>query len=201
LRESRLLKLIRDKKLLSEKKVKQAVEHKKKLGPDGTLAGAIVELGFVNERQMSEIVARSDSVPVLNLAKHTVDFDAMEKLPRELLQKHKMLPLTGEKGKILLAMAQPLDFETVEEVQFMTNRLIETALAPSSQITSAIEDFYSQSPHERKARIRESAQAAVKKPKPVPKSPHLAEVLTEILMERGLVTREEIIARLKTREL
>ena len=140
-------------------------------------------------------------MPAIDLRKRKIDHEAMEKIPREFLEKHQILPLLEEKGKVRLATAQPIDFEVIEEVQFMTNCLVETALAPREDILKAIEEYFSLAPHERKARAREAARAAkAEMPPSVPKSPHLAEVLAEILMERGLVTREEIDARLKTRE-
>ena len=173
----------------------------KKLGAEAKLADVMVKLGFINEKQVSELVAESESIHVIDLAKHSVDFKALDKLPRELLEKNTLIPLVDEKGKILLAMAEPIDLETVDEIQFMTNCLVETVLAPRNDIRKALEEAYSLSTHERMARAREVAHAAPAVPKPLPKSPYLAEVLTEILIERGLVTKEEIIARLKAREL
>jgi hypothetical protein len=201
LRDSQILKVIKDKKLIPDSKLRQAINYRKKLGPEAKLADVMVKLGFISEKQMNEIVAQSESIPVIDIGKHVIDFGAMEKLPEEFLRKHEIVPLEDETGKILLAMATPIDFEAVEEIQFMTNCLIETALAPRDQVRKAIDEYYSLSPHERKARVREAAQAPVAEPKPIPQSPYLAEVLAEILVERGLVTREEITARLKTREL
>lgn len=201
MRDSRILKVVKDKKLLPEDKLRQAIRYKKKLGSKAKLADIMVKLGFVSEKQMSELVAESESIPVVDIAEHEIDFEAMDKLPREFLRKHGIIPLADDKGKVLLAMAEPVDFETLEEVQFMTNCLVETTLAPRNQIRKAVEEYYALSPHERKARVREAAAEPATEPKPIPQSPYLAEVLAEILMERGLVTREEITARLKTREL
>lgn len=199
--ESKLLKVIRDKKLLPEDKLRHALEYRKKLGPDAKLSDVMIKLGLVDEKQVSELVAESESIHVIDLDKHEVDFSALEKLPREMLEKHMIVPLAEDKGKILLAMAEPIDFETVEEIQFMTNCLVETALAPRNQIKKAIEEAYGVPHHERKARAREVVHTSPATPKPLPKSPYLADVLAEILVERGLVTKEEITARLKTREL
>ncbi len=201
MRESKLLKVIKDKKLLPEDKLRQALEHKKKLGPDTKLADVMLRLGLIDEKQISELVAESESIHVIELDKHDVDFEALDKLPRELLEKNMVVPLADEKGKILLAMAEPIDFETVDEIQFMTNCLVETVLAPRNQIKKTLEEAYGLSTHERKARAREVAHTVPTAPKPLPESPHLADVLAEILVERGLVTKEEIIARLKAREL
>jgi hypothetical protein len=201
LRDSKLLKVIKDKKLLPEDKLRQALAYKKKLGPDAKLSDVMLKLGLIDEKQVSELVAESESIHIIDLDSHEVDFNALEKLPRELLEKHMIVPLAEDKGKILLAMAEPIDFEMVEEIQFMTNCLVETALAPRNQIKKAIEEAYGVPHHERKARAREVVHTAPAAPKPMPKSPYLAEVLAEILVERGLVTKEEITARLKTREL
>ena len=201
MRDSKLLKVIKDKKLLTDDKLRQALDYKKKLGAEAKLADVMLKLGFISEKQVSELVAESESIHVIDLTKHSVDFNAFDKLSRELLEKNTVIPLADEKGKILLAMAEPIDLETIDEIQFITNCLVETVLAPRNDITKALEEAYGLSTHERKARAREVVHAAPAKPKPLPESPYLAEVLTEILIERGLVTKEEIIARLKAREL
>lgn len=201
MKDSRLLKVIRDRKLIPDSRLKDAVEHRKKKGTGTDLARILVEKGLISEEDMSKIIAESESIQVIDIAKHRIDFDAMEKLPRNFLTEHGIVPLADDRGKILLAMAEPVDLETVEEIQFMTNCLVETALAPREQINRAIEEYYSLSAHERKALAREASKMPAVEPKPIPRSPHLAEVIAEILVERGLVTREEITARLKTREL
>ena len=201
MKESQLLKIIKDNKLLPDDKLKKAISARSKQGSKTDLANAIVKLGYMSEREISELLARSESVPILDIGSHIVDAFAMDKLPKEFLEKHRILPLADEKGKIILAMAEPIDIETVEEIQFMTNCLVETVLAPYDRIKKAMDEYYSLPPHERMARSRQAAQTAPSQPKPIPKSPHLAEVLAELLVERGLVTREEITARLKTREL
>ena len=203
MRDSQLLKVIKDRNLLPEDKLKAAIEQKKKLGINARLADVIVRLGYMDAKKMNELVAQGQAASFVDLTRYAVDAEAMEKLPQEFLRKHEFVPLADKKGKILLAMAQPVDIETLEKIQFMTNCLVDTVLASRSQIRSAIEEFYSLSPHERKARAREAAaQAAAAPPsKPIPQSPFLANVLAEILVERGLVTREEIAARLKTREI
>ena len=120
MKDSQLLKIIKDNKILPDDKIKKALSEKARLGADADLAAVITKLGFLSDRQISEFIARSESVPVLDIGNHTVDAFAMDKLPKEFLIKHKILPLAEEKGKILLAMAEPIDLETVEEIQFMT---------------------------------------------------------------------------------
>lgn len=202
MKDSELLQLLRNKDLVPPEKVKAAVEYRNKLGPGASLADALVNLGFLTEEQINQLIGESKSREAVDITNREVDFEAIEKIPREFLEKHEMVPLADKKGKVLLAAAKPVGFQTLDELQFMANCPIETVQAPRDQILKAIEEAYGLSPRERKARAREveTARPAARE-KPIPKSPHLAEVLAEILIERGLVTREEIATRLKTREL
>jgi type IV pilus assembly protein PilB len=153
LRESRLLKVLKDKKLVPDNKLRQALEYRKKAGPGAKLSDVIVKMGLVNPERMNEIVAESENIQVVDLTGHAVDANAMEKLPREFLEKHGIVPLAFEKGKVMLAMSEPVDFETLEEVQFMTNCLVEPVLAARDQVRKSIEEFYLLPTHERKALV------------------------------------------------
>lgn len=204
LRDSILLKLLKERNLIPPDKIKAALDYRDKLGSGASLADAVVNLGLLTEEQISQLTAESKSLETVDITDRQIDFEAIEKIPQAFLEKHAIVPLADKKGKILLAMAEPVGFQTVDEIQFMTNCLIETVVAPRKQIVKAIEEAYSLSPRERKARAREvetARPAALSHERPIPKSPHLADVLAEILIERGLVTREEIVTRLKTREL
>ena len=77
MRDSKLLKVIKDKKLLPENKLRQALEYKKKLGPEAKLADVMLKLGLIDEKQVSELVAESESIHVIDIGKHSVDFQEL----------------------------------------------------------------------------------------------------------------------------
>ncbi len=69
-------------------------------------------------------------------------------LPYHFVKKRLLLPLEERKGRILVAISNPLDIETLEEARVLLGRELEEILAPRSSIEEAIERCYHQNEDE-----------------------------------------------------
>jgi general secretion pathway protein E len=69
-------------------------------------------------------------------------------LPYSFAKAHLFLPLEEKEGVLLIAMADPFDLETIEEVRCLTRRPIREALASKEALEEAIEQCYHQKDNE-----------------------------------------------------
>lgn len=67
-----------------------------------------------------------------------------KKIPYSFVKKHAVLPVDIADGVILVAVADPLNLEPVEELRLMLNRKIKTFYCPRDVILHAINDCYNQ---------------------------------------------------------
>ncbi len=130
--------------LLTEAQMKTALEYQRSLG--GKLQEIIGKLGFVDDRRLNSFIARREHMHTIDVRDRTIDADLMRRIPREVIQRHEVIPFRQSDHAILLAMSEPMDYEAVEEMQFLTSCTVETALAPRSQILEAIARFYDEHP-------------------------------------------------------
>src|SRR5207237_7378144 len=92
-----------------------------------------------------------------------IDEELMAKIPRELVEKHTILALKGDHG-VLLAISEADDFRAIEEIQFITNTPVESALAPRSAIRRGIERCYQHLAARKKAGPEETARRSIPEP-------------------------------------
>lgn len=71
--------------------------------------------------------------------------DSVQILPYEFAKARKVLPLDEVEGVLLVAIADPLDIETLEEVRLRTNKKVKEVIAPQDLLEPAIEQCYHQS--------------------------------------------------------
>ncbi len=85
----------------------------------------------------------------LNVVEDLFDFvfvkEKKQMLPYEFAKKHLILPLAEEEGMLVVALADPLALEVLEEVRIRTGMETKEVLASPEMIEAAIEQCYHQS--------------------------------------------------------
>ena len=81
-------------------------------------------------------------IPRASLRECRINSPLTRVLPRHLAEKHQVFPLEVKEGRILVAMADPLDYLAIEAVRRSTGLLVEVCLATRSEVEDAIERYY-----------------------------------------------------------
>jgi len=128
--------------------VRSAVGHQRRWGR--SFEQAVVDLGFMTENDLLLEVAKYLDVPYICIEPTTVARDAVRRLPERLVRARKVLPLAinGEPGhwSLVVAMTDPRDLATLDEVRFAAGIPIQPVLASESQIDEAIEMHFGRRP-------------------------------------------------------
>lgn len=64
----------------------------------------------------------SDAIPYVDLADVTIPQSVLDLLPEAVARENTVLPLADEDGAITLVMAEPIEFDTIQKVQFILKR-------------------------------------------------------------------------------
>jgi hypothetical protein len=130
---------------IDELQLKAALAHQRQWG--GRIGRTLVEMRFVDERQICDAVAKQLGIPSVRLLGRTVDPALLELVPQELCEKHWVFPIgitSSERGgdRLQVAMSDPTNLAIVDELRFRTGKNIEVAVAPDSQIDAAIRRYF-----------------------------------------------------------
>ncbi len=189
--ESRLCQELVTKGLLTEAQVKTSLEYQASLG--GNLSDIMLKLGFVEEGDLNRVIAQREHMRSIDLAGRNIDRELMGRIPRKVIEKYEAVPLQHTDDTIMLAMSRPMDFQAVEDFQFLTSCKIETVLAPRSQILELIARYYDQEMELAGAReeppLEERLVARIADP--------AVAALARLLLRNGLITAEEWQAELE----
>jgi hypothetical protein len=107
------------------------------------LGSSLVEMGYVDEERLSQLLSKTLGVPCADRTKvANPDKEAIGKITRELASKYRMIPFRLEQNRISVAMSDPTNFKAIEEVGFMTNCLVVTYIVPDILISKALAKHY-----------------------------------------------------------
>jgi CheY-like chemotaxis protein len=91
---------------------------------DGDVATAAFELGLADEASLARALARHHECPAVELAKSAIPSANLDAVPADFCRAHRVLPLTVGRVEVVLAMANPDDLPTADEVRFVTGRKV-----------------------------------------------------------------------------
>jgi len=104
----------------------------------GTL---LVEKGWADEEAVARCLALQLCLPY-NPPPLAIDRAAVKMIRPELAQRGRVLPLSATPRTIRLAMADPLDLATLDDVQFQTGRRVEAVVASLAAVLDALARGY-----------------------------------------------------------
>ncbi len=131
--------LVRD-QLITQLELVQAMDSVAKDGPP--LSGALVRLGVLDESAIVEMLKKRYGVPSVDLTEFVPDDAVIRLIPRHLVDRHRLVPISKVGNKLMVAMADPGDLDSVADIRFHTGLQIEVVIAPERQILDFIEQYY-----------------------------------------------------------
>jgi general secretion pathway protein E len=102
----------------------------------------LVDAGFCATRDVLGALSHQLGVPLTVIDGPPAVSPETEKLSPRFLRQFRVLPVALRDSTVTLAMADPLDFETLAAVRSFTGLKIETVLAAEQEILDAVDRYY-----------------------------------------------------------
>jgi general secretion pathway protein E len=102
----------------------------------------LIDLGFLAQRDLLLALSEQLGLPLASLESPPAVMPETERLSPRFLRQARALPLAVEDSTLRLAMADPLDFETLSAVRLATGLTVKPELATEAEILDAIERYY-----------------------------------------------------------
>lgn len=142
--KKRLGDVLIDKGLVSPDQVTIAVTEQKKNGK--ALGNTLVDLGFVSESVMRDVLGETMGRDSIDLSKAVPDPDAVGLIAKQLALRHRVLPVSfdPETRRLQLAMTDIYDVIALDRIRagLASDIEIEPLLASETEIRRAIDQYY-----------------------------------------------------------
>jgi type IV pilus assembly protein PilB len=141
---NRLGELLVREKLISLQQLRQAQDEQKRSGKN--LGFALAKLGYISDAEITDFLANQYRIRAVNLDEYEVDREVLKLVPREVCEKHKVLPLTRANSSLIVAMADPTNLHALDDIKFLTGYNVDPCIASENSIQQAIERYYNAGP-------------------------------------------------------
>jgi type II secretion system protein E len=126
--------------LLSPEQVREAMALQRAEGL--RLDRAIVQLGFLTEKQLLEVMSEQLHLPIVDLNDTTIDSQALKALPLKIVYRKRVVPVSRQNGSLNVATSDPFDLYVFDEIRLLTGLTINPFLAPREDIEKVIKTHY-----------------------------------------------------------
>jgi general secretion pathway protein E len=139
-RPMRLGEILIERQLLTADDLEKALELQKERGEK--IGRILVDSGFCALRDVLAALSDQLDVRLVSIEGPPAVSPETEKLSPRFLRQFRCLPLALQDSSLTLAMADPLDFETLTAVRSFTGLRIEPVLASEQEIIDAVDRYY-----------------------------------------------------------
>jgi type IV pilus assembly protein PilB len=138
----RIGELLVKENLLSSEQWRQAREEAANKGK--RLGAQITALGFMDENELTEFVAKQYGVPSINLDDFQIDAEVLALIPEDVASKHGVVPINRAGSTLILATSDPSNIFALDDIKFLTGYNIQPVVASEEAIRGAIEAYYAE---------------------------------------------------------
>ncbi|MCR2820552.1 GspE/PulE family protein [Lederbergia panacisoli] len=140
----RLGDLLIESGIITDNQLKEALMEQK---GNQRLGDTLVQKGYITEQQLIEVLEFQLGIPHISLYRYPFDTKLFSIISRDVAKRNLIIPLKKEGDKLFVAMADPMDFYTIEDLRLSTGFHVETAIASKDEIIRAINKYYDMSDH------------------------------------------------------
>ena len=107
-----------------------------------TIDQMLLDTGVLDDLNIAKSLARQLSIPFLRLKDIEIPQEVYSLVPVGVAKTHLLLPIKVSEGKLLVAMANPLDSDAIQAIRLVTRMKIEVAVAPRQDLLETFVRIY-----------------------------------------------------------
>ncbi|MFP7493484.1 ATPase, T2SS/T4P/T4SS family [Terribacillus saccharophilus] len=152
----KLGELLKKAGLVTEGQIVSAINEQR---PGQKLGDLLLEKGYITEQQLIEVLEFQLGIPHVSLFRFPFQFDLVKLVPIQFARKHVVIPLSRENNILTVAMADPMDYYAIDDMEMYTGFSIKPVIAAKADILESITAVYKEA-ESGESRTEAAAEAA-----------------------------------------
>lgn len=130
--------------VISQAQLDEALELQKDDSEGKPLGQILLNLGYITEKQLMKALEYRYRIPFYDLSTIELSPEMSRIISHETAKKYTLVAIAKDEKQLIVATADPMNFEALDDVKIQTKLVIKPVLATTSDIKSAIIMLYEQ---------------------------------------------------------
>lgn len=126
--------------LISSRELDLGLKEHQKTGQ--FIGTTLVKLGFIREEELYHVISEQLKIPYVKIKDLSITPEVFEKLPAKYVCHYKLIPVKFERDVLTVAITDPLDIRTLDDLRLLLGCDVVGVLASESDINEAIRRYY-----------------------------------------------------------
>nr|HPM43220.1 ATPase, T2SS/T4P/T4SS family [Candidatus Omnitrophota bacterium] len=126
--------------LITHEQLEQCLKEKNKSGK--FICQIVSDLGFAPEDKVFAVLSRQLRIPCVKIKERKIDKSILERVPAKFAIHYKLMPIELKDEIITIAVTDPLDVHTLDDVKLLLGCEVRACLAGEKDIIEAIKKYY-----------------------------------------------------------
>jgi type IV pilus assembly protein PilB len=137
----RIGEILVDAGLITKKQLEEGIDKGKRTG--ARLGSVLIEAGAVTEEDVTKALSEQYEMPYVLLENVIIDPEMIKAIPEVIARKHKIVPISMEDGKLVVATFDPLNVLAMDDIRKASGMDVSPVVSSEGSIQSAIDQHYS----------------------------------------------------------
>jgi type IV pilus assembly protein PilB len=138
--KQKLGEMLLDAGMLTEDQLSQAMAAHKKANVK--LGQFLVQEGIISGARIVDLVSRQLKIKQYRPDKYPLDIELATKLPSDIAQKFRAVPLIKSRFLLTIAMTDPMDINALDAIEVLTNTEVEPVICTDQEMDNLISSMY-----------------------------------------------------------
>ena len=132
--------LLIERKIILSEHLQKALDYQKVNG--GLIGEILVQLGFAKEEDIAQVLTAQYGFPYLPLANYDIDMETVKVVPEHVARQYCLIPIDKIGNNLTVAMSNPLNTQAIEDVEMISQCVVQAFVSTTTDIRKAIERCY-----------------------------------------------------------
>jgi len=128
--------------LVTPEQLETALNEQRRNGGGKRIGEILISLRFLSEPNLLRTLSRQLDSPLIDLNEEPPDPQIIALIPSEFALRHELIPVRRNDETLVVAMADPLDINALDDLRLLTGLDIAPMLASPSEIRRLCEQYY-----------------------------------------------------------
>lgn len=145
MRKKRIGEILEQAGIITPEQITKALEAQKTTHQGQKLGAVLIDLGFISDQQMADVLADQLGYETVSLAATRVPEEVLKLTDETVLKKYGIMPFGfNEKNRSVLnvAMSDPLDIRAVDDISIITGFQVQIYVTTTRDIFATIDRYY-----------------------------------------------------------
>ena len=140
--KTELSRLLLQKNLVTPEQLQEAVDLQRSKMQGKLLGHILVDLKYLKREDLNFVLAIQAGYPYIDIKKCLIEPEILALIPEETIRKYQIFPIDRIQDVVTVAMVNPLDQESIEEIEESLSLNLKVFLAVSSDLQELIKRYF-----------------------------------------------------------